>query len=453
MQPRTKLQQRVWSLSKQLNPISKDQREWAFKNCLDHVGYRSKKNVFCLDCDNIWDGSQKGKSLVCPACGTKLDILDTRKRNYDQRYVYFAILEVIDGFQLIRYFEMHSYHKAGQKPRQNIYEVVQKWFVPDGKLTVIAGLAPYGSYGFGSQLEVRANLANYWSANKYNVFVSKIWPKSEVLPIYKRNGFNKNTVDIYPYTMLQQLLRSSKIETLSKAGQLSLLSAGLGNKENEIYKYWNSIKICIRRDYIVKDATTYLDYLDLLAYFKKDLNNSFFVCPDHLKKQHDILVAKKAIILERERAERLLKDAEHQRLENIKKRKKLAQDRKDYLLLKGKFFGLIFIEGELSIRVLKSVKEFEQEGKIHGHCVFTNAYYAKRDSLVFSATVSGRPAETVEVSLTDFRILQSRGLGNNNTEYHQEIIDLVNKNMHLIKRCMKPIKVKKVVNQQMGAVA
>lgn len=243
------------------------------------------------------------------------------------------------------------------------------------------------------------------------------------------------------------------IGTLSKSGQLALLSAGLGNKENEIYRYWNSIKICIRQKYMVKDAITYLDYLDLLSYFKKDLLNSFYVCPGNLKKQHDTLVAKKAVILERERIERLARDTERQRLDAIDKRKQLAKLRKDYPLLKGKFFDLVFTSGDLNITVLKSVKEFEQEGKAHNHCVFTNEYYAKADSLIFSAKINGVRIETVEVSLKEFRILQSRGLGNRDTEHHKAIIDLVNKNMHLIKRKMKPIKAKRIGVQVVGAVA
>jgi len=453
MQPRTKLQHRVWNLSKQLNPISKDQKAWAFKECLNHVGYRNKKSVFCMDCGEVWDRKNNAKKAICPSCKTKITIQDTRKKNYDQRYINFAILEVMQEFQVIRYFEMHSYHKSGEKPRQHIFEIVQKWFEPDGKLTVIAGTAAYGASGFSPNLEIRANLANYWSANKYNVFVDGIYPKSEVLPIYKRNGFNHKSQFVYPYTMLTKLLKDSKIETLSKSNQLALLSAGLGNKENDIYRYWKSIKICIRQGYMVKDAITYLDYLDLLAYFKKDLSNHFYVCPSDLKKQHDILVAKKAVIIERERAERLERDTERQRLDAIAKRKQLAKSRKDYPLLKGKFFDLSFTSGDLSITVLKSVKEFEQEGKAHNHCVFTNEYYAKADSLVFSAKIKGERIETIEVSLKEFRILQSRGLGNRDTEHHQGIIDLVNKNMHRIKRVMKPIKVKKVVQERVGAVA
>ena len=49
----------------------------------------------------------------------------------------------------------------------------------------------------------------------------------------------------------------------------------------------------------------------------------------------------------------------------------------------------------------------------------------------------GRRIETVEVSLKTFEVVQCRGLCNENTEYHERIIDLVNKNANLIRERMK----------------
>lgn len=43
------------------------------------------------------------------------------------------------------------------------------------------------------------------------------------------------------------------------------------------------------------------------------------------------------------------------------------------------------------------------------HCVYSNGYYRKDDSLILSATIDGKRIETVEVSLSKLTVVQSRG--------------------------------------------
>ena len=45
--------------------------------------------------------------------------------------------------------------------------------------------------------------------------------------------------------------------------------------------------------------------------------------------------------------------------------------------------------------------------------------------------------ETVEVSLSKRDIIQSRAICNGQSKYHNEIIDLINKNMNMIMRAGK----------------
>ena len=101
------------------------------------------------------------------------------------------------------------------------------------------------------------------------------------------------------------------------------------------------------------------------------------------------------------------------------------------------FLNLTFTDGLLFVHVLQSVDEFYEEGKEMQHCVFSNAYYNKEYSLILSATINGKRIETIEVSLKTFQIVQSRGLCNANTEYHDRIINLVNDNINLIRQRMK----------------
>lgn len=70
------------------------------------------------------------------------------------------------------------------------------------------------------------------------------------------------------------------------------------------------------------------------------------------------------------------------------------------------------------------------------HCVWANAYYLKENSLILSATIGRRHVETVEVDLQTLKVVQSRGVCNSNTEYHDRIVSLVNSNMNLIRQRM-----------------
>ena len=63
-------------------------------------------------------------------------------------------------------------------------------------------------------------------------------------------------------------------------------------------------------------------------------------------------------------------------------------------------------------------------------------YYLKPDTLVFSARIEDKRVETVELSLETFKVLQSRGLCNKNTKYHKRIMNLVHKNIALIRKRM-----------------
>lgn len=147
------------------------------------------------------------------------------------------------------------------------------------------------------------------------------------------------------------------------------------------------------------------------------------VCPADLKAEHDKLVKQRNRKEERECL--------------ALRRKEATQYEKDYLLQKGKFFGIIITDGTLNVRVLESVAEIAEEGTLMHHCVFANAYYRKENSLILSATIGGRRIETVEVDLKKLCVVQSRGVCNQNTEYHDRIVNLVNSNMNMIRQRIK----------------
>ena len=101
----------------------------------------------------------------------------------------------------------------------------------------------------------------------------------------------------------------------------------------------------------------------------------------------------------------------------------------DFKNSKRHSFGLAFTDGIIQIRVLESVQEYIEEGQALHHCVFTNEYHLKEKSLILSASIAGKPIETIERSLETMEILQCRGLMNQNAEYHERIIELVHRNI------------------------
>ena len=91
----------------------------------------------------------------------------------------------------------------------------------------------------------------------------------------------------------------------------------------------------------------------------------------------------------------------------------------------------IYRDGDIEISVLDSLEAYKEEGNKMKHCVFQCEYYAKTDSVILSAHDHlGNRIETVEFSLSQGKVVQSRGVCNSNTEYHDRIIRLVNENAY-----------------------
>lgn len=432
MKPKNKRQRHILALSKKLHEATSREIDWSYRNCLLHLAYRNKSGVACLDCGHAWSGPRTGKRCECPNCFTTLSIRDTRKKKFEQT-VYMAMVDIIEGHQVVRTFEIKGNHKVGTVAKKSFWEISQQWITPQGEGEVVARVENMFTGGnFTGNMEIRRPN----TVNNYNLYPAKVYPGAKVLPIFKRNGYKTSFYGLPPYSLLSALLNpASKVETLLKAGQVSLVRCGDGGK---IQRCWNSIKILIRNNYIVKDGSLWFDYVSLLAHYKKDLRNPVFVCPANLKQEHDRLVRKRQREID-ERNREYARLAAEQRVAALKRQmERMAIAEQEYLEQKKPFLGLVFKDGDIEIKVLKNVQEFIEEAEAHKHCVFTNSYYEKPESLVLSARVNGKPIETVEVSLTKFTVIQSRGKGNEASKFNKQIIELVSKNMGVIRqRCQK----------------
>lgn len=204
-----------------------------------------------------------------------------------------------------------------------------------------------------------------------------------------------------------------------KCGEVEWLN--IANRDTKaITRCWPAMRIALRYKKNIKEKNLWLDYIDLLLYFNKDIRNPQVIFPPDIRKEHDRLVKKKRKVQQAEALE-------------IKKKKAVEQE-EAYKKSKGKYFGLEFSDGTILIRVLSSVCEIVEEGDALNHCVYTNNYHMKADSLLLSASLNGKRLETIEVDIRQRKVVQCRGAYNKNTEYHDRIIDLVNKNIHLIRK-------------------
>lgn len=418
MKPQNKFQKAVVEANKKLSPITKQQIEWGYKNCIEHIGQRTSKGIVtCTECGHKWQGEGELISTLlgceCPNCKTKLTVKTTKKRVFTG-CEYLCIVTTCKEYQVLRYVMIKSVAKVGTTVKYTYSEVMQRWIAPNGKYCTFAklrqtmGTMYFDSWIFYTPLELRKENDVYDRISAY------IYPRQQLIPELKRTGYKKNMCGHRPFDIFHALLSDSRMETLLKSGQINLFKSFIKDRYRKIDDYWASIRICLRNKYTVSDATLWFDYIGFLRYLGKDLYNAKYVCPSDLHKEHDRYMNKKAKV-----------DAQ-------KEIEKLREKEADFAKAKGRFFGLMFSNGTISIRVLESIEEIVLEGKVMKHCV--GGYYSKEDSLILSASIDGKKIETIEISISRLEIIQSRGVCNRNTEYHEQILDLVGKNIPLIQK-------------------
>lgn len=421
MKPKTKLQQYVSELSSQLPALTPAQIRWAEHSCTEHIAKCTKEGKWsCLECGHSWeDRAHKGLSIRCPNCGMMLQRKDGRKEVFKEEKC-LCYVTTFKGWQVLRYVYLKHSSRRGDASYYFHAEVIQHWLDEQGRHIVMALPSTMNTWNaswcFDREMEIRK------SSLRYDVHVHHIYPHYRVLPIIKRNGFCGKWYDPSPLPLLQGVLTNPKIETLLKAGQYEMLRYALNTNSYFLNDMWPSIRICIRHGYIIQEPSLWCDLLRALSGLGKDIRNPKYICLDEIEEAHDFYV---------ERLRRMHHEVVHRELTRIKL---LNQQEEEEAFLKDKevYLGLQFGNGHIQVHALNSVREYIAEGEAMHHCVYASSYHLRPDSLVLSAEKDGKRLETVEVSLSTMSVVQSRGACNTKTEYHEEIVQLVNENMHLI---------------------
>lgn len=437
MKPRTKIQKEVERLRVTLPELTDAQKRYAYKHCFTHGGWlRRDGNVMCTECGHLFKPDKLTKKIeaVCPHCGTRLRV-DHSKKMKDVKTETFLIMTVCGGFQVLRFFIADRRCRAGHECAYGIYEAIQHWIDRRGRTVFVARPLSYTYYHYtissSRPMEIRGTRGH---ENMYNLGASAVYCRRKYLPELIRNGFKGDFHGCYPLDIVTALLSDPMAETLIKAKQTALLAWYLSSSHNFLKPYWSSVRICIRNGYTITKPQEWVDMVQAMIELGYDVRNPHYVCPSDLHGMHQRFMR--------------LKREHRERIEAEDKRKKFAVLDAEYLARKGRLLGLCITDGELELKPLQIVAEFEAEGDAMHHCVYDMEYYKKANSLILSARIGGKRIETVEVSLNTFKVLQSRGVCNQNTEYHKRIVELVESNSAQIRKLMPRRKAK---NKERGA--
>lgn len=417
MKPRNKKQERILAMSGQLRPLSNAQMQWALNYTINHFAYRLKNGkAVCLKCGHEWNANEG--VCRCPHCGISLEVKTTKERVRKDKS-YFNIITAKGGYQVIRMFLMSVELRKGMVAEPSFQEIGQYWLDENGNATVVGLRRTIGwyvdSFDYCSKLELRRD-------NDAFQFIADQWvyPRIKVTDTIKRNGFDGHTYDINPLTLFKELLTNPKAETLMKSGDVEMLRYLCHSPFNadEIDFYWKSIKVAKRAGFEFEDAQMWMDYIKMLERIGKDLHSPVLVAPQDLQTAHDLYSAK----VERQRIKQ-------QREEN---RKKAEADEAKFEELKGRYIGLVMTDGEIVIHTLNSVAEYYDEGSRQHICVASARYYLKENSLVFTAKIKGQTIATIEISLSDYSIIQCRAFANKICKYQDRIAKIIKDNTKMI---------------------
>ena len=264
MKPKTKLERRVVALCETLKPVTDGQKRWAMKHCFDHNAYMSAGWLWCTECGRYWMDTEvgQGDKTVCPYCQAKLEVKNSRKKKENVE-TYMTVVDCVEEFQVLRHVHVQRIRGTYNGGETNYYmmEVCQQWLSAGNKELVIAKPMNMSgtSWNWSEPMTLKREGNPWYGLTRYDIN-GYVYPRVKLLPQLVRNGLGKDFHDITPASLVRRLLNNDVWpETLLKTRQFALLKYWFG-VHGYIRHTW-AIKICNRNQYIVKDASMWIDYL------------------------------------------------------------------------------------------------------------------------------------------------------------------------------------------------
>ena len=438
MKPRTKLEKEVVWLSSHLLSPSMEQIEDLDKNLFTPKAFYTKKHGYaCLECGHRFrvPGYQDLPGYVtCPSCGKHLRPEATRKLK-DVEYKSYMLMQAKEHngreYFVQRLFCVTKSFRVGQKA--DLYlERVAEFFTTEGHQVCLGiPITQNGSWAFSQPLTIKKPTANYYgyygtSYDSYQVF-PKYQHIESVPSILERNGFRWDFENRVPQQFVKRLMCEPEFEKLYKMGGIEL-----ANYAEE--KILSQYKIANRHHYRIADKSIWVDTIRLLRKLGMDDRNPKHICPDDLHRWHNQLLSRWNRIEERARQARLREQERIRAEEELKRLEREKSICEEYVNRIARFLQLQIQDELINISPIPTVDAVREEGNAMHHCVFAMGYYKKDNVLLLSARdCFGNRVETIEVNLDTYKVAQSRGKYNSNTEHHDRILSLMEQGMSQIR--------------------
>ena len=361
----------------------------------------------------------------CSAQKSEYKIIETQKRIFDEKNHNVMILEAHKGYQFIRIYNVCIYSKirSENKPKILIKEAMQYIFSPKGKLYFKRLKTSFVYYYWDWDRD--SNL-NYHKMNleKYEFYCVSVLKKSVVKKLEKVH-LNKS-ISGYMVEYIQRILKGDyRYETLVELKHFGLIKELIDHSFYTLDDIWPAVKIVSRNNYnIYQDAnggcSLWIDEIRNLIELNLDIHNPKYVCPKNLLEIHNIHNEK---IDRKNKKEQLKIQLERSCEDNIK-----------YIESHQKYFKNEISNEKLIASPLKDVKDFYDEATYMHHCVFSQEYYRKNNSLILSVRnkTDNSRLETCEIDLRNKKINQCYGKFDKFTEFHNQILSFINQNMKKI---------------------
>lgn len=350
----------------------------------------------------------------------KSDLSWIEKKHEVGKTEYFAIYEKKGDWQVIRMFMYRSWSKK----HEALHEPLRFWLKADGSSVIeCKNRQCLGNYYIDAWIwDSERTIKQCGGSRDVRGLYCNFVKIHSLIPELKRTRFYANDIcvqNLMPFWLVKSLLTNNRLETLFKLHQ-KWLTWKFYHYDELTETLWQSIRIALRHGYHWDNKEEINDWCDMirdLEHLGLDTRNPFYICPEKLQEAHHhwIMV-------------RRIKDKKDQ----LEIEKKSVKDYEPFFkATREQFFGMVLTDQEINIEVIPTAALIKEEGERMHHCV--GGYYNKPNSLILSATISGQRIETIEVNLKDYKLVQSRGLQNQSTPYHDRIVNLVNNNLDIIR--------------------
>ena len=136
----TPLQETVKRLDRDLDRKDPEIARWVIDHARPHIAIRQNNLVtVCFCCGNTMVYAGKDKYVKCVDCGRTVEIIEEQDWLASKRMMsrYFASLEVVDGIQLMRTYEVVLRYSAINRLKDaSAREVCRHWITSDGRCVV-----------------------------------------------------------------------------------------------------------------------------------------------------------------------------------------------------------------------------------------------------------------------------------------------------------------------------